>query len=180
MRFCSNCAAPLVRKVPDGDTVSRHVCEQCGAIHYQNPRVVVGCIPEYDGRILLCLRAIEPRIGYWTFPAGFLENGETLEAGAARESLEEACARVEIGSLVSVVNVVHAHQVHMAFRARLIDGKFSAGHETADAALFDKEDIPWDEIAFPSVEHALKAYFSDLDARQETTHVATVDRLARS
>ena len=179
MNFCSDCGGLVTQVVPEGDNLKRFVCDDCGVIHYQNPRMVVGCIPEYQGRILLCLRAIEPRKGYWTFPAGFLEVGETLEEGAARESLEEACARVEIGSLISVVNVTHAQQVHFAFRSRLKDGEFAVGHETTEAGLFNRTDVPWDKIAFPSVTHALRAYFSDLDEGQETVHIASVGPIPR-
>ena len=127
MNFCSQCGARVELRIPDGDNLPRYVCRACATIHYQNPRVIVGCIPEYDGRILLCRRAIEPRLGYWTFPAGFMENGESLEAGAARECWEEAMARVDIGSLVAVVTVVHAEQVHMMFRARLLRPEFAPG-----------------------------------------------------
>src|SRR2546430_3458515 len=119
MKFCDQCGAPVRLRVPEGDTLPRYVCEACGTIHYRNPRLVVGCVPEHEGRILLCRRAIEPRRGYWTVPAGFLENGETLQQGAARESLEEAQAQVTVGSLLSVVHVLHAEQVHVFFRASL-------------------------------------------------------------
>src|SRR5262245_1024777 len=119
MKFCSACAHPVTFSIPDGDHLPRFVCGQCGAIHYQNPRLVVGCVPERDGKILLCRRAIEPRRSYWTLPAGFMENGESMQTAAARESMEEALARVEIGSLLAIVHVLHADQVHVMFRARL-------------------------------------------------------------
>ena len=106
MNFCSNCGAALQRRIPEGDTLPRDVCVACGSVHYQNPRVVVGCVPEWQGRILLCRRAIEPRRGYWTAPAGYLEMGESLHSAAARETAEEAMADVEVGSLLSVVNVL--------------------------------------------------------------------------
>src|SRR5438045_9568290 len=119
MKFCSQCGTRVEFRIPPGDHLARYVCDACGAIHYQNPRLVVGCVPEHEGRILLCRRAIEPRRGYWTVPAGFLENGETLQQGAARESLDEAQAEVAVGSLLSVVHVLHAGQVHGFLRASL-------------------------------------------------------------
>jgi hypothetical protein len=112
MKYCSDCGAPVGLRVPEGDLLPRFVCDSCGIVHYQNPKIVVGCVPEYEGRIVICKRAIEPRVGYWTVPAGFLENGETLQQGAAREAHEEALAKVEILSLLTIVHVIHAHQVH--------------------------------------------------------------------
>ena len=119
VNFCSHCGQPVRLVIPEGDNVQRHVCIGCGTVHYQNPKIVAGCVPEYDGRILLCRRAIEPRLGYWTIPAGFMENGETTQDAARREAAEEALADVEIGSLLAVVHVLHADQVHVMFRARL-------------------------------------------------------------
>ena len=119
MKFCSACGNPVSLRTPEGDHLARHVCDACGAVHYQNPKLIVGCVPEHDGRILLCRRAIEPRLGFWTIPAGFMENGETTQDGARRESFEEAQAEVEIGSLLAVVHVLHADQVHVMFRAQL-------------------------------------------------------------
>src|SRR5476649_1742142 len=131
LKFCTNCGAPVALKVPPGDHLPRFVCMTCGTIHYQNPRLVLGCVPMWEDRILLCRRAIEPRRGYWTIPAGFMENNETLEAAAARESMEEALAAVQIGSLLAVVDVLHAHQVHLTFRARLLDpSAIGAGPES--------------------------------------------------
>ena len=135
MKFCSKCGASVRLLVPAGDHLPRHVCDACGAIHYQNPLLVVGCVPEHEGRILLCRRAIEPRRGYWTVPAGFMENGETLQEAAARESREEALAEVTIGSLLSVVHVLHAEQVHVFFRAALPGARYAAGAESLEVAL---------------------------------------------
>jgi ADP-ribose pyrophosphatase YjhB (NUDIX family) len=160
MKYCSSCGATVSRKIPDGDNRDRWVCDACQAIHYQNPLIVVGCVPERDGQILLCKRAIEPRRGYWTVPAGFMELGETLAQGAARETLEEACADVRIGHLFASVDVVQAGQVHLFFTADLL-GDFAAGDESLEVALFDKADIPWDEIAFRSVSFALRTYLQD-------------------
>src|SRR5690348_14599493 len=140
MNFCTQCGARLEFRVPTGDHLARHVCDTCGTVHYQNPRLVVGCVPEYQGRILLCRRAIEPRRGYWTVPAGFYENGETLQHGAARECQEEALAAVEVGSLLSIVHVLHAQQVHVFFRATLREPQFGAGPESLEVRLVAPEE----------------------------------------
>ncbi len=174
MKFCSSCGASVARKVPHDDSRERWVCEQCQTIHYQNPKVVVGCVPEKDGQILLCRRSIEPRSGYWTVPAGFMELGESIAEGAARETREEACAEVEMGHLFASVDVVDAGQVHLFFTARVLGG-FAAGEETLEAALFDKNDIPWDEIAFLSGTFALQKYLED-DGRNNGVHLHEVRR----
>ncbi|MBT8079792.1 MAG: NUDIX hydrolase [Gammaproteobacteria bacterium] len=155
--------------VPKGDNRHRWVCAACETIHYQNPKVVVGCVPEQDGRILLCKRAIQPRYGFWTVPAGFMELGETMAEGAARETLEEACAEVSIGHLFACVDVVQAGQVHVFFTGELLGG-YGVGEETLEADLFEKDQIPWDEIAFPSGYFALKKYLED-DGINNGTHL---------
>ncbi len=160
MNYCSHCGQTVTRKIPDGDNRERWICESCNRIHYQNPVIVVGCVPERDGKILLCKRAIEPRYGYWTVPAGFMELGESLAQGAARETLEEACAEVEIGHLFASVDVVDAKQVHLFFTARLT-GEFSAGDESLEVDLFAEDEVPWDDVAFHSGRFALKKYFED-------------------
>ena len=179
MKFCSQCGAAVALRVPDGDSLPRHVCTACGTIHYQNPRMVVGSVPEWAGSILLCRRAIEPRRGYWTLPAGFMENLETLEACAQREAREEALAEVAIGSLLSVINVPHASQVHLFYRASLVGGRYGVGHESLDAALYREAEVPWDDLAFPSVEFTLRRYFADRAEGREGAHVTTVERLRR-
>jgi ADP-ribose pyrophosphatase YjhB (NUDIX family) len=176
MKFCSECAHPVSVLIPEGDSLPRFVCEQCGRIHYRNPLLVVGCVPEWDDRILLCRRAIEPRHGYWTVPAGFLENDETTREGAARETLEEACATVEIGSALSMTHVVHVNQVHLMYRGRLTDGRFAAGEESLETALFTRDEIPWDELAFPSVRFCLERYYADLDRGVEGFHIQDIHR----
>jgi len=176
MKFCSNCGQPVQIRVPVGDQLPRAVCGSCGVVHYENPRVVAGCVPEWQGRILLCRRAIEPRRGYWTAPAGFLEIGESLHSAAARETAEEALAQVEIGSLLSVVNVLHAAQVHVMFRAVLRNAQHGAGVESLETGLFAEEEIPWDEIAFASVRFALERYFDDRRARTEGLHFHNIER----
>jgi ADP-ribose pyrophosphatase YjhB (NUDIX family) len=171
MNFCSHCAAPVELRVPEGDQRPRFVCTNCGRIHYENPRIVVGCVPEYEGRILLCKRAIEPRVGYWTVPAGFLENGETLEQGAARECWEEALAKVEVRSLLAMVSVTQAQQVHVFFRAHLATPDYGVGAESLETELVALEDIPWTDLAFRSTRYALDRYVEDLEAGREGHHL---------
>ena len=170
MNFCSKCGSPIAIKTPPGDHLPRFVCDNCGAIHYKNPLLVLGCVPEWEGRILLCRRAIEPRHGYWTVPAGFMENGETMQEAAARECHEEAMANVEIGSLLAVVNVTHAHQVHVMFRARLLKPEFGPGAESLEVMLCNEADVPWGDLAFPSGEFTLRKYFADRTAGREDHH----------
>ena len=161
MKFCSNCAAPLARRVPPGDTFARYVCDACGEIHYQNPKLVVGAIPEHQGRVLLCRRAIEPRYGYWTLPAGFMENDETTAQAAVRETLEEAGARVELSAAFTLVSVPRVNQVHLFYRARLLDLDFKPGVESLEVALVEEAKIPWQEIAFRTVGLTLKHWLAD-------------------
>jgi ADP-ribose pyrophosphatase YjhB (NUDIX family) len=161
MKFCSNCGAPVVRRVPPGDSVPRDVCDACGSIHYVNPKLVLGAIPEWDGRLLLCRRAIEPRYGYWTLPAGFMENGETAAEGALRETLEEAGARVQLLEAFSMISVPYVNQVHVFYRARLLDLEFRPGVESLEVALFEEARIPWKDIAFRTVGATLRHWFAD-------------------
>lgn len=160
MKYCPDCGQTVSNKTPEGDTRSRWICDACATVHYQNPKIVVGCVPERDGKILLCKRAIEPRYGYWTVPAGFMELGESIAQGAARETLEEACAEVEIGHLFASVDVVEAGQVHLFFTAKLISD-FAAGDETLEAQMYAEDEIPWDDIAFRSGLYALEKYYED-------------------
>ena len=161
MKFCSHCGQPVTIQVPEGDHRPRHVCTGCGAIHYQNPKIVAGCVPEHEGRILLCRRAIEPRLGLWTLPAGFMENGETVAQAALRETLEEANARVELAAMYSVLSVPHVNQVHIFYRGRLMDLDFGPGAESLDVALFAEADIPWKELAFRTISTTLRHYYGD-------------------
>jgi len=161
MKFCSNCGAPVARRVPPGDSLPRFVCDQCGDIHYQNPKLVVGTVPEWDGRLLLCRRAIEPRYGYWTLPAGFMENDETAAQAALRETLEETGARVEVAAPFSMLSVPHVNQVHLFYRARLLDLEFRSGVESLEVALFEEGQVPWREIAFRTVGLTLRHWFAD-------------------
>jgi len=162
--------------MPPGDHLPRFICDSCGTIHYQNPRVVVGCVVEHEARILLCKRAIEPRRGYWTVPAGFMENGESLQQGAARESYEEALADVEIGSLLSLVSIIGAHQVHVFFRAHLRTPGFGAGPESLEVKLVTPDEIPWDDIAFQSTTFSLQRYLADRAAGRDDQHITVLDR----
>lgn len=176
MKFCSQCGAPVTVRVPPGDSLPRHVCDRCQTIHYQNPRMVVGCIPEWEDRILLCRRAIEPRHGLWTVPAGYMENGETTFQGAIRETLEEANARVEIGALYALYNIPHINQVYMLFRARLLDADVRPGAETLEVRLFAEAEIPWDRIAFASVRNALVHYYEDRHTGAFPFHMGTIEQ----
>jgi ADP-ribose pyrophosphatase YjhB (NUDIX family) len=153
------------RCVPEGDTIERYVCGRCGYIHYTNPKIVVGSVVAHDGLILLCRRAIEPRKGLWTLPAGFLEEHETPEDGARREAREEACAEIVLDALLAVYTVPHISQVQLMYRARLAKPDIAAGPESLDVRLFAWSDIPWEELAFPSVTWALRHY-------QETKHLS--------
>jgi ADP-ribose pyrophosphatase YjhB (NUDIX family) len=170
LNFCSNCGAPVETKIPPGDHLPRFVCTSCGMVHYKNPLLVLGCVPEWQNKILLCKRAIEPRLGFWTVPAGFMENGETMQAAAARECYEEALAKVEIGSLLAVVNVTRANQVHVMFRAKLLAPEFAPGPESLEVGLYEESEIPWSDLAFASGEYTLRKYFEDRAAGREDHH----------
>lgn len=161
MRYCPYCAAPLVVKVPAGDNRERHVCERCERVFYDNPKIVAGCVPMWQDKVLLCRRAINPRYGHWTLPAGFMENDETAPEAAERETMEEALARVEILDLYTLFNLPHINQVYMMFRARLLDLDFGAGDESLEVALFGRGEVPWEEMAFPTIYHTLRFYFDD-------------------
>lgn len=177
MKFCSHCGSDrLELRVPDGDTVPRSVCAACGTIHYQNPKVVVGCLPAWDGQVLLCKRAIEPRRGLWTLPAGFLENGETVTAGAMRETAEEANARVEIDDLYTLISLPQISQVYMMFRARLLDLDFGPGTESLEVALVAEADIPWEALAFRTITRTLRNYFLDRKSGRFPLRVSSFER----
>jgi len=179
MNFCSHCgSAALEQRVPEGDALVRSVCASCGTIHYQNPKIVVGCLPDWEERVLLCKRAIDPRRGLWTLPAGFLENGETLATGAARETAEEAGARVEVGELYTVISLPHINQVYVMFRARLLDLDFRAGTESLEVSLFEEDAIPWSELAFRTIARTLRRYFLDRKLGGFPVHVSALERRA--
>jgi ADP-ribose pyrophosphatase YjhB (NUDIX family) len=164
---------PSIRAVPDGDNRERLICGDCGFIQYDNPKIVVGAVATWEGRILMCKRAIEPARGRWTIPAGYMELGESPEQGAAREAVEEACATLAIGALIGVYSIPRIGQVQLIYRASMVDGAFAAGTESLEAALYAWDEIPWDEIAFPTVRWALE------DWRATKDHETVVPRVNR-
>lgn len=174
MKFCSECGQSVTARVPDGDTRSRFICDHCETIHYQNPRIVAGCLAVHERQVLLCRRAIEPRMGYWTLPAGFMENGETTEEAALRETWEEARARLQSQQLYMLFNLPHINQVYMFFRGELADLNFSAGDESLEVRLFHEADIPWDELAFPTIGKTLKQYFIDRQQEHYPVHMRDI------
>ncbi|WGF87584.1 NUDIX hydrolase [Marinivivus vitaminiproducens] len=164
MRYCSACGHEVTRRVPDGDERVRFVCPSCGTVHYQNPKVVVGSVCRWQDRVLLCRRAIEPRTGFWTIPAGYLELDESTEQGALREAWEEARARIRLTGLLAVYNVVRIGQVQMLYRAELLADDVAAGPESQEVELFSWDDIPWSDLAFPTVHwvlHRARAIWDD-------------------
>lgn len=176
-RFCQQCGSAKVElRVPHGDDRERHVCPDCGYVHYLNPKIVVGTIPVWGDRILLCKRAIEPRYGLWTLPAGFMEEGETLEEGAARETVEEANARVTIEQMYVTLSLPEISQVYVLFRAKLDDLDFGPGVESLEVKLFEEADIPWDQLAFRTMDTTLKHYFADRSAGAFPAHLGTLRR----
>lgn len=179
MKFCSHCGGDIEHKIPEDDNRLRHVCTVCETIHYQNPNIVAGTIPVFEDRILLCRRAIEPRHGFWTLPAGFMENQETTTEAAMRETWEEAEAKVAIQGLYTVINVPQIDQVHMFFRASIIDGKYGVGPESLETALFHEEEIPWDELAFPTVKRTLKLFLEERRMERFGVHVTDIIREPR-
>ncbi|MBW0235371.1 NUDIX hydrolase [Pseudomonas sp. D1HM] len=164
MKFCNQCGHSVSQHIPQGDSRLRYVCDHCRTIHYQNPNIVAGCLPTWGTQVLLCRRAIEPRKGYWTLPAGFMENGETVEQAARRETLEEACAQLQSLSLYTLIDVPHINQVHIFYRAELQSLDFSAGEESLEVQLFEEADIPWSELAFRTVSRTLECFFADRTA----------------
>ncbi len=176
MKFCSNCGSDVEHKVPDDDNRKRYVCLGCEIIHYQNPNIVAGTIPVWGDKVLLCKRAIEPRYGYWTLPAGFMENQETTEEGALRETWEEAEAKVDLKGLFSIISVPQIDQVHIFFRAELKSESYAAGQESLEVKLFEESEIPWDEIAFPTVKRSLELFFQDREKGAYGVHVSDIYR----
>lgn len=174
MKYCAQCGGKVELKVPDGDNRPRHVCVDCGRIHYLNPRLIVGTLPVWQDKVLLCRRAIEPRQGYWTLPAGFMENGESAAEGAERETREEACARVRVLAPYTLVSVPFIDQLHLLFRADLLDLDFAPGTESLDVQLFDEADIPWNDLAFRSVTLTLRAFFDERRSGQFGVHHITL------
>ncbi|OIQ77086.1 NADH pyrophosphatase [mine drainage metagenome] len=166
IRHCTACGTPVTYRVPEGDSRRRAMCPACGHIQYENPRNIVGTIPAWDSQVLLCRRAIEPRLGLWTLPAGFMEIGESTEAGALRETREEAGAEVALDGLYAVINVLPANQVYFFYRGALTEPRWQAGEESLEVRLFAEAEIPWEKIAFRSVAQTLQRYFADLRSGQ--------------
>lgn len=174
MNFCSNCGDEVSLIIPDGDNRHRHVCAGCQTIHYENPKIVTGCIAQWQDQILLCKRAIEPRHGLWTLPAGFMENGETNMQGAARETAEEANAQVDNMQLFCVFSIAHISQVYTMYRGDLIAGEASPGIESLEVALVKESDVPWKNIAFHVVAETLKLYYQDKKQGVFKTHYGDI------
>lgn len=173
MNFCSHCGHTVRFAIPAGDDRPRYFCDECGTIHYQNPRIVAGTLPVSGGRVLLCRRAIAPRKGFWTLPAGFMENAETTLEAAVRETLEEARAEVETLGLYTLINLPHIDQVYMIFRADLMGG-FEPGPESLEVALFEEHEVPWRELAFPTIERTLHHYYADRRDGAFPLHVSDI------
>jgi ADP-ribose pyrophosphatase YjhB (NUDIX family) len=176
LNFCSLCGSGLVEKRPRDDDRHRHVCSECGTVHYQNPKIVTGCLPVWQDSVLLCRRAIEPRSGYWTVPAGFMELDETVQQGAIRETWEEARARVELLAPYSMFNLVHVNQLYIIFRARLKDLDFRPGPESTEVRLFTEREIPWDDLAFQTVRYTLEFFFADQPGGRFPLRTGTIAR----
>lgn len=174
MNCCVKCGHPTAEKIPLGDSKVRQVCAHCGNIHYENPKVICGALVTWQDKVLLCRRAIEPRYGLWTLPAGYMELFETMEQGAARETWEEAEAKIEIESLYCMYNIPRIGQIYVLFKADLVDGQFGAGPETIECRLFEEHEIPWADLAFPSVQHTLQHYFEDRKQQQFPMHLETI------
>ena len=175
MNYCSECGAEVRIEIPAGDNRPRYVCANCGAIHYSNPKIVAGCLPVWEDRILLCRRAIEPRHGLWTLPAGFMEDDETVIEAAARETLEEAGARVHIRDLYTAISLVHINQVYMMFLADLVDTDYEAGEESLEVELFREDQVPWQDIAFPVIGETMRLFFADRTHGRFRTHVGEMN-----
>jgi ADP-ribose/FAD diphosphatase len=176
MVFCNRCGQATERRIPSGEDRERDVCGGCGVVHYQNPRMIVGCIVEHAGQVLLCKRAIEPRRGWWTLPAGFLELGESAVEGAVRETWEEASARVRVTAPYAHFDVPHIGQAYILYRAELIEHRYAAGPESLEVALFAPEQIPWRELAFPVVRYGLELWQQDLRAQRYRSHQGSLVR----
>ncbi|MEK8048229.1 NUDIX hydrolase [Ideonella margarita] len=174
IKHCRACGAPTVYTTPADDNRERAVCTACNTIHYENPLNVVGTVPVWQDQVLLCRRAIEPRHGFWTLPAGFMELGESVAEGALRETREEAGANIEMGSLFTMLNVVRVGQVHFFYRARMLDTELDPGPETLEARLFREDEIPWDELAFRTVRETLRLHFAERHQLQSTVHVVDI------
>lgn len=179
MNYCSQCGESVDLQKISGDDRPRHYCANCDTIHYQNPKLVVGCLPVWEEKVLLCKRAIEPKYGLWNLPCGYLELGETVEEGAIRETREEANAEVELLGPHAIFSLPHISQVYMHFLARLINGEYGVGDETLEAGLFAEDEIPWEDIAFSSSTFALKKYFENRQKGEWNVHYSSTSKHQR-
>jgi ADP-ribose pyrophosphatase YjhB (NUDIX family) len=176
MKFCSLCGASLRLAIPDGDDRPRHLCDACDTVHYQNPKLIAGCIPVWQDRILLCKRAIDPRKGFWTLPAGFMEMGETIAQAAQREAREEANVEVAIGEIFTIFSLPHISQVYFFFRAEMITEDFSSGAESLETRLFREDEIPWDDLSFETVQRSLRFFLDDRKTGQFKLRIEDIAR----
>jgi ADP-ribose pyrophosphatase YjhB (NUDIX family) len=174
MKYCSQCGNGLTRRIPEADDRERHVCDSCGEVHYVNPRIIVCALPCFEDKVLLCKRAIEPRYGLWTLPGGFMELGESTIEAAARETLEEAGARIDGLELYAMYHIIHIDQVHMFYRARLRDFDFAPGTESLEVRLLREDEVPWQDMAFLAVTDTLRHYFRDLPTQRFPLRLADI------
>jgi len=177
IHFCSQCGSDNIHyRVPDGDHCPRYICHECQFIHYQNPNIIAGCLVTHEGKILLCKRAIQPKKGMWTLPAGFMENHETIAQAAQRETWEEARARVDLDQLYTIFNLPHINQVYIIYYGELRGDQFAPGPESLEVRLFSTEEIPWDELAFPTIRETLKLYIQDREGGKLGLHCGDIVR----
>lgn len=176
MNYCPNCSAKVSLKIPEGDNRERYVCDSCNTIHYSNPNVVVGTLPAFEDKILLCKRAIEPRVGLWTVPAGFLENGESLLQGAWRETKEETQAEVDMKEILTIFNIPQINQIYVIYRANIEDNSFGPTSESLDVKLFSYDEVPWEELAFPFVPKTINHYYECLKTKKFNLHTEDIIR----
>jgi len=177
VKFCSNCgSSDIEHKIPEGDNRLRHCCPHCDMVFYENPKIVTGCIAQWQNKILMCKRAIEPRVGTWTLPAGFMENHETIQEAAARETFEEATARTSNLELFAIYNLPHISQVYVIFKADVVDGKASSGIESLETEFMDEAEIPWPDLSFPIITETLNLYFEDRARGEFSMHTGEITR----
>jgi len=176
MKFCSQCSATVILQIPEGDHRPRHICVECGIIHYSNPKVVAGCLVEHDNKILLCKRNIEPRKGSWTLPAGFMENLETSAEGAARETFEETLATVKVGNLFVYYDIPHISQIYMLYLASMDKADYGPTPESSEVSLLSESEIPWDKIAFPVITKTLEHYYTAKKSGNFNLQHGVIDR----
>ena len=176
MNYCTKCGKPLISRIPEGDDRKRDMCTACGTVHYSNPKIVVGAIPVFQDRILICRRAIEPRYGLWTLPAGFMEDDETVEQGVRREAMEEAGIKLTYLVPYTLFSLPFVSQVYMMFRAVMPTPRFTAGKESLEVKLIYESEIPWNELAFPVIEETLRFFINDRAKGRFEFHSGTINK----